>query len=90
MTKPLTTSWEDVKPALESPNYKWRTVRGISKQLNVSQTDIRRVLMKNLGEIAHASVQASTGEELYTTEKHYKVNTSILGRVFNLLTNIRR
>jgi len=68
--------WEDVVQALEDPRYAWRTVRGIARQLKATKEEIQDILDKKAEEVVKSSIPANTGEELYTTRRHYNQEAS--------------
>ena len=78
--------WEDVVSALEDPKYIWRTVRGVSKQLNASQHKIQDLLAEHASEIIKSSIPAESGEELYTTRRHYRRMASPFDKIASSLT----
>jgi len=78
--------WEDVVRALEDPNYKWRTVRGLAKQLHVSESVIQPLLAEHAEEIIKSSIPAVSGEELYTTRRHYRQMTSVWDKLASGVT----
>jgi len=88
--RPLRVSgWEDVDPdtkfyshevlaALESPRFKWRTIKGISKETGFEPSRIRSALryLANQGIAIRSSALDPSGAELYTTRKHFKQRAS--------------
>ncbi len=72
--------WEDVVQLLENPKYKWRTIRGVAKELNSSQEEILQLLAKHENEIIKSSIPAESGEGLYTTRRHYQLMTPLFYR----------
>ena len=78
--------WEDIVLALEDPKYIWRTVRGVSKQLNASQHEIENFLADHASEIIKSSIPAESGEERYTTRRHYRRMVSPFDKIASSLT----
>lgn len=79
-------TWESVRESLENPKYKWRTIRGVAKQLNCSQKEILKILVQHENEIIKSSITAESGEELYTTRSHYKQTTSFFDKALSSVT----
>lgn len=79
-------TWESVKKSLENPKYKWRTIRGVAKQLNCSEKEIFKILAQNENEIIKSSIPAESGEELYTTRSYYKRVTTFFDKTLSAVT----
>jgi hypothetical protein len=73
--------------ALENPNFKWRTISGISKETGIQTEIIERALSKISVKIVRSDSLSTTGEQLYTTRSHYLQKESILGRFVAALKN---
>lgn len=81
--------WDDIRKSLEDKKYKWRTVRGVAKEVGADEEEVRRILGENSSEVIKSSIQAETGEDLFTTRAHYrkqqspfvKIASSLSGRV---------
>ena len=73
--------------ALENPNYKWRTIKGIAKEANLSREDVMESMLKNENLVISCYLNSTTGERLFTTRKHYKANTSIAIRILSGITH---
>ena len=78
--------WEDVVTSLENKKYKWRTVRGVAKELNVTTEDILKTFAEHENEIIKSSIPAESGEDLYTTRRHYKKTSSLIDKVLTSIT----
>jgi hypothetical protein len=78
--------WEDVLNSLENPKYKWRTLRGVAEQLNSSQEEILKILNEHEDEIIKSSIPAGTGEDLYTTRRHYRRMTPVFDKILSSVT----
>lgn len=65
-------TWEDVKKSLEDRRYKWRTIRGIAKQTGTSPEEIRKLLATHADLVIKSSIQAESGEDLFTTREHFR------------------
>ncbi len=74
--------------ALENPNYHWRTISGISRELNIPQSLVARVLSdKPLEDILiRCSRKTEDGQALYTTRKHYKETQSLTNKILTALS----
>lgn len=76
-----------VRAALENPKYKWRTINGVAKEAGIDEVTARRVIT-DLGEqVVRSSIPSKTGEELYTTRRHYRQSEGFLVRMVAILRN---
>ncbi|MGZ3240090.1 MAG: hypothetical protein ACXWJK_06815 [Burkholderiaceae bacterium] len=76
-----------VRQALENPKFKWRTVQGVAKEAGVDERTVRR-LIAELGEnVVRSSVPSISGDDLFTTRKHYRESEGVLGRIVAILRN---
>ena len=78
--------WKDVVQALENPKYKWRTLRGVAKQLKSSEEELLKLLTEHENEIIKSAIPAESGEELYTTRRHYRKMTPFIDKVYSSFT----
>jgi len=67
--------------ALENHEYKWRTVKGISKEIGESEKDVLLVIKQNMDVIVKSSVPSKDGEDLYTTRKHFNKSSSTMDKI---------
>ena len=79
-------TWDGVKTALENDKYKWRTVRGVAKELNANAQEIMSLISKHLDEVIKSAVPAETGEDLFTTRRHYRRKASPFDKITSSLT----
>lgn len=78
---------ERVIDAMENPEYRWRTVRGIAADANLDAGTVLEILAA-LGEwVICSSTQSETGEDLYTTRNHFRKTASLWERVRGVLLN---
>jgi hypothetical protein len=73
--------------ALENPNYKWRTVRGIGKESGLSPETVLEILSKRKDIIVQSSIPSMDGEDLYTTREHYREFASAGQKLLGALRN---
>jgi hypothetical protein len=75
--------------ALEDKRHKWRTVRGLSKELGVPELEIEDRLRRLINQeiVITSSVPDRDGNTLYTTRKHFKENSSVLQKLSAALRN---
>jgi predicted component of viral defense system (DUF524 family) len=78
--------WEDVRKALENGKYRWRTVRGVAKELNTTDLEIIELIQQHADEVIKSSIPAETGEDLFTTRKHYRANASSYAKIISTLS----
>ena len=77
---------QKIKSAIESSPLKWRTIRGLAKDLQTSELDIGLVLNYS-SEFLRARQTNKNGEALYTTREKYKKQTSLLERALGAAAN---
>ncbi len=70
-----------VVEALESDRYKWRTVKGIAKEIGVNEEQVIAVIEQNIDDIVQSSVSSNNGEDLYTTRDHFREYSSAFDKV---------
>jgi hypothetical protein len=80
-------SWKDVSAALENNKYIWRTLRGVAKELKTTQEEVLQIITENASEVIKSSVPANTGENLYTTRKHYRRKASFFDKITSSMTS---
>ena len=71
----------EVMKALESDKYKWRTIKGISKEIGANEDDVLSVIGQNPETVVQSSVPSTTGEDLYTTKLHFNKQASVLDKI---------
>ena len=83
--------------ALEKPNYKWRTLRGVAKEVGVPEVKVYQVLkdggVKEIRNhrvrVVQSSVPSKTGEVLFSTDRHFRKMASpgekLIGAIRNRL-----
>jgi len=79
--------WPNVKSALESPEFKWRTLEGIVKETGLDAAMVGASLATNEDAIIKSSIPDEKGNDLFTTRGHYREKSSILDRLENAITN---
>jgi len=80
-------TWEDVSTALENNRYKWRTLRGVAKELKTTEAEVLRIINENASEVIKSSIPAATGEDLFTTRNHYRRKASFLDKITSSITS---
>ena len=71
---------EKVISALENPEYDWRTLKGMSEDIGISQQELKEIISQLDEIVIKSSTPGKDGSELYTTRDHYYKNQSILKR----------
>lgn len=79
-------SWDQVIVALENNKYKWRTIRGLAKELKAEESEVLRVMNEHIGDIIKSAVPAETGEDLFTTRRHYRHVASSFDKITSSVT----
>ena len=80
---------KDVIKALESPKYRWRTVRGIAKEAKLSESVVITTVnsLRQAGKVVRSQVPSDTGEELFTTRKRFRESAPLSERLLAALRN---
>lgn len=89
-TKTLSEVEVKVIDALENPKFKWRTLKGVSKeiQLDLSQVETAIELLKDDDMIVIASTPTENGDLLYTSRNRYKFNKEFrVNRLLSVLSD---
>lgn len=76
---------EQVMKSLADDRYKWRTVRGVAKQVNAPEDMVRHVLKVKEADIVQSSVPSTKGEDLFTLRETFSANTSLGSRFLGAL-----
>jgi len=74
---------DQIVAALEDPRFKWRTIKGVSRQLNISESEVAELLnsLIDKGIVFQSSVSFSDGSPLYTTRRHFRACSSFWERL---------
>lgn len=75
----------EIKRCIELSPYRWRTARGIAKDLGADQVAVETILANNKL-FVRSDIPAQSGAPLYTTRKIYRTKTSPLRRLGDFLT----
>lgn len=62
--------------ALADDRFKWRTLKGIARQLVVDKDEIISVIEDNPNIIVQSSIPSKKGEQLFATRDHYRRKSS--------------
>ncbi len=62
--------------ALADDRFKWRTVLGIARQLDVDKEEVLSVIYDNPDVIVQSSIPSKKGERLFATRDHYRRKSS--------------
>ncbi len=71
----------NVIKALESEKFKWRTIKGISKEIGLNEDEVLSIIEHNKDVIVHSSVPSKNGEDLYTTKQHFHKYSSAMDKI---------
>lgn len=85
----MSNEQEVVIKALESPKYRWRTVKGIAKEARLSENVVLTTVnnLRKTGNVVRSRVTSDTGEELFTTRKRFKESAPFSARLLAALRN---
>ena len=72
--------------ALENSEFKWRTARGISKEIGLPVQKVQDFL-ENSPAILRSKKPNKSGKPLYTTRERYKKSTPLTKRLLAALRN---
>ncbi len=75
--------------ALESPKYQWRTVKGVAKEAKLPEHVVLKTVnnLRKTGAVVRSHVTSETGEELFTTRKHFEKSAPLSARFMAALRN---
>jgi len=73
--------------ALENPQYQWRTVPGVAKEVNLDPGKVLEVIANNRDKVVRSSVPSTSGEILYTTREHHRQHAPIFAKILGALKN---
>lgn len=80
-------AFEAVKRALENPNYKFRTLAGVSAEAHMSVEAVERVMREHADEVVFLFRKGQNGESLITTRDHYKKKASLKDKIMGAVIN---
>lgn len=69
--------------ALEDKRFRWRTLSGLAGQSGLAQEEVTRILtdLRQAGVVIRSEVPAATGEELFTTRRHFESSAPLGARL---------
>jgi len=70
-----------IRAAIESSEYKWRTVRGLAHETGLPEETVLSKLNGYPEVFLRSTVQAEDGRDLYSTRKHYRRKTSFISKL---------
>lgn len=80
-------AFEEIKKALENPNYKYRTMKGVSTEAHVSIEAVEKAIRDHSDEIVFLFRKGQNGEALITTRSHYKKKASLKEKFMGVVIN---
>jgi hypothetical protein len=83
----MSDEWEKIRQALENPQYKWRTLEGITKGTGYDFTTVVSSLSAHSDLVIKSTIPSTTGQELYTTRDHYLQKSTLWERFESVITN---
>lgn len=81
---------QKVFAALKNDKYKWRTIRGVSKEAGVTEDLVRQVLKEKEAEIVQSSVPSTKGEDLFASRETFESRSSFGERMLGAFKGRRR
>ena len=85
--KPSLSVHLKIKRALENDKYKYRTLKGISRDAGVSVEVVKRDIASHSDSIVTLTRRNQNGEALYTTRSHYRKKASVGEKIMGALIN---
>ncbi len=73
--------------ALADSDYKFRTIRGISKTTGLSEDAIVTVISQESKKVVVSSRKSTTGESLFTSRDRYEKSASLGDKIFGVIFN---
>ena len=83
----MSEEWDNIRKALENPDYKWRTVEGIAKETGYDFSTVIDTLTANENQVLKSSIPATDGRDLFTTRERYRKTSTIWERLESAITN---
>lgn len=89
MTDPTitTTIINSVLEALSKPEFKWRTIEGISKETGLKSELVLKAIAEAADQIVKSPTPSEKVVDLYTTRKHFRENATISERLLGAIKN---
>lgn len=81
------STYDKIKRALENPNYKFRTIHGVSSEARVSFEIVEKAMKEHSNEIVKLFRKGENGEILITTRSHYNKNASVTEKLIGAVLN---
>lgn len=75
-----------VRESLESARYKWRTIKGISRETNIDPETVHAII-NTQNDLIQRSRPSKDGQELFTTRVHYNKLASPAEKIKSALIN---
>ena len=74
--------------ALENPDYHFRTIKGLSRELSIDEDIVEKILESE--DLEDKVIQCSTtdddGQILYTTREHYKKTQPLINKILTAIS----
>jgi hypothetical protein len=73
----------EVRAALESDKWDWRTVHGVAKDTKLDEKIVRKIIRHLIkkGDVIQSEIDSDDGDELYTTRSHYENSATLWDRM---------
>ena len=74
--------------SLENLDYDWRTIEGISRELNLSEDLVEKILKSKAleNQVIRSSIINDDGQILYTTREHYEKTQPLINKILSALS----
>ena len=76
---------QSILKALEDKRYKWRTYKGVAKQIGTTEKKVISII-DNFDNIVKSSRPSIDSSSLFTTRSHFRKTSSILERILTGIT----
>ena len=72
---------EKIIKTLEDKKYKWRTPKGVAKEVGLPEEEVLFVIRSNSDKVVQSNVPSVDGSPLFTTRKHFHEMSSPLEKI---------
>ena len=78
---------DKVIAALESPKFKWRTIKGVAGETGLDSSIVQAIISDHEDIIIRSTIPSESGESLYTTREHFRKSATIFEKIVGSLKN---
>lgn len=78
---------DTVLKALAHPDFKWRTVTGVTQETGLTQEIVQRAISEVADKVVRSSIPSPDGRDLYTTREHFRESASLSEKLLGSIKN---